>query len=674
MKRKFSEWPIFCLSAGLLLASCIPPLSNQPGDDAEVEPATLEDAAKTTLMNLPHLMMKLPKSLSLDESATASRALGDTTELTVEMLPALKSQAWYDLQSSDSSIIGFINKAFGYLKKYAKDNPIPAGETFSIPFGDDQLIEMLDMPDDMRGLYTTTVRFNIKGETAEAFKIYGDIVLSGGNSSSGLINLNVKTRFDIVCSGSDSTIEMYIWIDMNQSYSGETYTMTMPMYVTFDSTTGACTMVSSSNDNGVIYSMIEETKVAADGSISNVNASLNDGVLRYLHVAYGDDTAGGIASMNSWTNTYINFDGSTTTRDEDYYWGEYYDQNGELLRRDNGNSRLWVPVGDESYYTNLKNLGYQVAPEVYSTRSYGKYENETWYQYRERRTSEGNWEAYARNYSVSNDDSWEWITQKLDGGVWENYYKWSYSAMNGSYYSWNGSDWIIMNGYPQNDSCSFIYKSDSNPGVWTAGDTVYYWKSGDSYSVGDISYWQTDFYKGYVVPTPENRFGKSYWINYEYPLGQLLPLSPTYAAQYKLIQEEGLTHTNSWVDWNGATQEWSWTNYQYYLNKTSRDLNGDGLMDGEDPIRYDDTFDIRLDDKLSQYDMYYWANGKMSKVKAYFVRTTGALPDYFCTPSTVAIDKVNQKLNDLMNSAYATGIDAYAEKLKAVETAADGVF
>jgi len=221
-----------------------------------------------------------------------------------------------------------------------------------------------------------------------------------------------------------------------------------------------------------------------------------------------------------------------------------------------------------------------------------------------------------------------------------------------------------------------MYKNDPAPGIWTAGDTVYYWKSGNSYTENGINYWQTDFYKGYVVPEPETRFGKSYWLSYEYPLGRLLPLSASYATQYKLIQEEGETWTNSWTDWDGVTRDWSWTNFQYYLNKTSRDLNGDGAIDSEDsedPVRYDDTFDIRLD-KLSQYDMYYWGNGEMSKVKAYFLRTTGALPDYFTSPSTVAIDAVNHALNSLMDSAYSIGIDTYASKIEAAKAATDGIF
>jgi len=376
--------------------------------------------------------------------------------------------------------------------------------------------------------------------------------------------------------------------------------------------------------------------------------------------------------MSSWTNIYTNPDGTSTSHAEDYYWGEYYDQNGELLRRDNGNSRLWVPVWDEASSTNLSTLGYTVAPETYSTRSYSKREGDIWYQYRERKTGSG-WEAYAREYRESTPEgTWDCITQKWDGNGWINDYKWSYPA-SGSYFSWSGTGWTVMVGYPQNGSWSFIYKSNTTPGEWTAGDAVYYWKSQYSYTSNDIYYWQTDFYQGYVVPTPVHRFGKDYWVNYEYPLGRLLPLVEPYATQYKLIQEEGRTDNGTWFDWEGNEQTYSWTSYQYYLNKSTRVI-ADATLPAEDPIRYEDAFDIQLNDKLSQNDMYYWGNGTMSKVKAYFVRTTGALPDYFSAPSTTAIDNVNLKLNALMDSAYDIGLDAYASKIEAVETAADGVF
>jgi hypothetical protein len=123
---------------------------------------------------------------------------------------------------------------------------------------------------------------------------------------------------------------------------------------------------------------------------------------------------------------------------------------------------------------------------------------------------------------------------------------------------------------------------------------VYYCQGSESYTEASTSYHQTNYYKGFVVPAPEYKFGKGYYIRYEYPLKNVLPLAGTYATDYKLIQEEGETSNSTWIDMNGDSQNWSWTNYTFYLNKNSRDLDGDGTIDAEDPIRFDASFDIKL--------------------------------------------------------------------------------
>lgn len=673
MKKTAFRIVLASISLIAFLSACQPainPGTSTPTTAApttSTAPATPQEAAQQTLANLPELKITLPKSLSM-ESSRSLRALGDTTELTADMLPGLKSQAWYDLQSSGgNSFLKLINQAFDCLKKYASLNTVPVDTTFTLPVTDDDLITYFGMPETLRGVYTVAARMQIKGSSATKIAIYGDISMTG-TYSGYTISMAIKTRFDVEYLESDSTMDMYFYIDGTQtSPEYGTYVIKQPMYARYDSKTGSCITACDYSYGTSRYSSIQSTKVGADGSVSNLNASYQNAIPSYLHAAYGNDTAGGVASMSSYTDSCDN-----TTYS--YFWGEYYDQNGELIRRDNGSGNLWVPVYNESSYTNLSSLGYTSAPETFSVRTYGQTVDGTWWNFRERKLSSGAWEAYSREFGTWDGTTSIWTTQKKEGSNWVDSYRWVWSSTTGSswYESWNGSSWVTCS-YPPYDSWSFMFKADSAVGTWTAGDSVYYWKSSNSTEENGTYYYTTDFYKGYVVPTPETRFGKQYWLSYEYPLKRVLPLSSDYAVQYKLIQEEGETHTSTWTDWEGVQQNWSWTNYSYYLNKNERDLDGDGVVDTEDPIRYDSVCDIRLD-KLSQYDMYYWKDNEMEKVRAHFVRTTGTLPDYFSKPSTATIDTIDTALKAIMDDAYTVGISEYQAKIDEAKTATEGVF
>jgi hypothetical protein len=185
-----------------------------------------------------------------------------------------------------------------------------------------------------------------------------------------------------------------------------------------------------------------------------------------------------------------------------------------------------------------------------------------------------------------------------------------------------------------------VYKSGS---TWSGGDTVYYQNESTYLNEGNNSYWIQTMYPGYVVPTAVAKFGKNYFVTNEYPLDAILPLASAYTTNYKLIQEEGDTSQWSWTDWEGKTQTSSYTNYSYYLNHTKN---------GENPIRLDSADgDINISDKLSSYEMYYWNNGKTDKVKGYFLRTTGNVPPYFTQPSATLIDRVDAKLNYVLEKA-----------------------
>ena len=631
--------------AALLMVACQPSVGPASADSDEPAPASLESAAKQTLSNLPELKLTLPQSLSLQAEAAAAslRALGDTTELTADMLPGLKSEAWYDLQSSGSnSFLKIINGAFSYIKSYAAANDVPVDAVFTIPVGDEELVEYFGMPDAYRNNFTVTARLKIQGDSETAFSIFGRYTFSG--TMYGIqLSVTADTRFDVAYDGADSRMDMYFNMVQSQTYNSQTRSQSSPLYAFYDSKTGTCRMASDymvdEDGTPLRRAYVQESVVGADGSVSTVNMDLENGVPRYLHVAYGNDAAGGIASMNSWTD---DSDGLSY----DYFWGEYYDENGELLRRDNGESRIWVPVYDESRYANLKDLGYAVPPETLSVRSHWETTEGSHYYIKERKADDGSWVNSSR--ASYTPPAYEW-----------------------SYEEWDGSSWVASDA--NTNGLAFMFKADPAEGVWTAGDTVYYWQGDSYYEADGIYYAQYELYQGYVVPVPLERFGKNYWMRFEYPLKRVLPLSPSYAAKYSLIQEEGDTYSSTWTDEDGNEEDWSYTQYSYYLNRNERDIDGDGVADAEDPIRFEESFDVELSN-LSQYDMYYWNGTDFDKKRAYFVGTTGALPDYFSAPSTDLISGVDAQLSALMDRAYSLGVEEYLEKIEEAKTAADGVF
>ena len=587
----------------------------------------------------------------------------------------MKSQAWYDLQGTGgNTFLTIINNAFVVLKAYASSHTVPVNEIFEIPVTDDDLIAVAKLPDAYRGIFTASARFKITGETGSAFQIYCDFSLSGSQGSASLL-CTAKTRFDITTEGSDSKMDMYFLIGTEQSDGVNTMSNEIPVYASYDSKTGACSMVAKQDSGGSTLVSIQETKVdAVDGSISNINTNIANGIPSYLHVAYGNDTAGGIASVSPFS---YDSNGDGTPEDHDSYWGEYYNSNGELICRTNGDNNIYAPVGDITRYTNLQDLGYTTPPEIYSIRYHSTYEDDQYFWYNERKTSTG-WEVFTRKYYTSDGESQTYTTtiQEKSGEVWVDVYRASWDGTGGeqSEVYWDGSSWQPGAGpYRNYDSWDFMFKA--TPGVWSTGDAIYYYKEGISYTESEITYNQTNFYKGYVVPAPDTKLGKSFYISYEYPLRNVLPLAGSYATDYKLIQEEGTTYSDSWTDWEGNHQTWSWTNYSYYLNKNSRDLDGDGVIDPESPIRFDENFDIKLD-KLSQYDIYYWHNGEIEKTKGYFVRISSqdALPDYLSTPDTTVINMVDGKLQTLLDSAYFNSATAYDAQIETAGNAAAGVF
>jgi hypothetical protein len=210
LSRKTFLIAIAVVILGVGMAGCTLPLQDQPK-----APATVSEAATTTLQNLPILKITLPKSLSTTSSTTkslAGRAIGDTTNLT--SVPSMKSQAWYDLQSQGSnSFMGLINKAFDFLRNYAKNNAIQADKVFSIPMTSTDLETAFGQPAGSATGIAVTDQFFISGADSSNFSIYMRATMTISTSNPAM-TFDLRTRFDITGSGTSQKISMYFLISL----------------------------------------------------------------------------------------------------------------------------------------------------------------------------------------------------------------------------------------------------------------------------------------------------------------------------------------------------------------------------------------------------------------------------------------------------------------------------
>jgi len=325
--------------------------------------------------------------------------------------------------------------------------------------------------------------------------------------------LLIKTR-------ADASVIVELFLDISIPQGGS-----QSLYAFLDSQSGECTAMTSSKDSAgaLTGSNIQKSEIGGGGAISSVSLSSYAGNESY-NVAYGDDFAGSIAYISSWTDTY-----ATSPVTHDCYWGEYYNSTGDLIRRDNGDTSLWVPDWGLDRQKNLVDLGITTAPSLVEVRYTGS---------------------------------------------------------------------------------AYEYRADSGP--WTV-------------------------LPGYTVPAAVAFGGKSYYMSYECPLKNLLPLSPAYSADYALIQREGETF-----------------NYDYYLNKAGSPVGG------YEP----DQGDIWLNDKLCQYDMYYWSVNAMSKARGYFFRASDSqIPPYFSAPDLSCVSAVQANLMSVLSGAQSLSAEAYNGKL-----------
>jgi hypothetical protein len=401
---------------------------------------------------------------------------------------------------------------------------------------------------------------------------------------------DVRCKMHIVSPASgNKKIEMKLELDMVAG----SFIQKMRIYAEVDAATGACTLIDNQGGNDASDIGISLTEIGSDGSITNTNI-WKYGNRSQLYVAYGDDTAGGIAS---------NFrDDSVPSTPIDNYWGEYYDSNGNIIYRANGQTELWAP--DTTSSTNLYTVlgSPSSAPEIIFVGAKWN-SGAAKYDYAVS-TDKITWIAFNSNSS----DSWAW-----------------------GWYSKKGSNWAF-------------------------GDAYYYWQNYENGTAGGYDFIY-QLYAGFRVPEPITFNSKTYYVSNEYPLRNLLPIADAYKNTFAIKQKEGETYTYpAWTDPDGTQHTNSWTNYTYWLenlNATDPKVETCDIADG----------DINLNDKLSQYDMYYYNAGVMSKIHSYLFRTTSNLPPYFSNPGTIA-GYVKTNLEDAMKRAAVIDYSSYADYIK----------
>ncbi len=556
------------------------------------------------LKNIPEVKPALPKSLQLSESAKylrSSKAADDITELTTANVSPVKSQAWVDLQEGDDVQLMF-NRAVKFIANYATANDIAIDQEFSAPIDATALADIFKIPANMASGMTVSNRCVIKGTNPKDIVLYCKISINNGHAT---IPISAKVG---IKTADDSSVRLTVNLDIATGGG-----MNQRMYVDFDSTTSACTSVVSMQDSSGADqgTFIRTATLGSDGSISTVNRSTGSSsgvnpMPGFTHIAYGDDNYGGIASLFSSLDSTTN----------DFYYGEYYNSSGNLIRRDSGNSSIWVqPVENQQ---NLASLGLSSTPQrVYIREKWNSTDSKSEYQY---------------SYSMLGDGSDSTAYVDLPG------------------YGYTGAD-----------KSPYIYGLyfKNNPAAWNIGDGIYQCEKIESISEGDYI-GRTTYYLGYKVPATTNLFGKNLYLDYEYPLNSLLPI----VGNYKLLQKQiGESSTSTWTDWDGNSITNTFAFYIYYLNST---LNGTTTLEPG--------LDIDLSNNLREYDVYYFSGGKLSKVKGYFFRTSQDLPAYFTPPTAAvssAIGGVKAKLTDLMNTALALDSADYASLL--VSLASDSV-
>lgn len=589
---------IFSLALVLLLAIMV----SACGKATDVLGDLAKDVAKV-LQDLPEVALTLPKSLRAETSnkSFAARAVGDITVLDGTTVKGIKSQAWMNLQERDDSQL-MVNRAIQHIASYAVANDIPVDEVFSVPVSAADLASIFKIPAQNISSMSVSNKCVIKGDDANNFLLYANVKVSHGQQ--GGVTVRVKAN---IITNTDGSTTMRINLDITMGQN-----MNQKMYVEYSSKDGdSLSVVSIPNPMGGQMAMIQES-IVVGSQVTTINRFTGGtGMPESTHVAYGNDSYGGIASLFNMT--------PPGGQAMDFYWGEYYNATGELIRRDNGSTTLWAP---ESQMTDHQKNVKALEPGSSSPPA----------------------KIYTREKPDSGATAYEY---SLDNSTWKTLTGYGYTDANNYWFG-------------------FYYKTDTAPsGAWITGDGVYFMEKNEA--ISDPAGWigLTTWYLGYEIPASQSLFGKNLYITKEYPLDKLLPISNTFAG-YSLIQNEQSSTSWTWTDWEGNSKTDTYYTYKFYLNNDNDNGNSRNTCDLA-------LGDIEFNDNnLSQNDVYYFNNGNLTKVKGYFFRTTGDVPPYFTTPDQTAVNQVTTGMQDALNTARGKTESDYTDKI--VSLSGDSVF
>ncbi len=592
-------------SLTILVALLLATVLSTCGKATDVLGDLAKDVAKV-LQDLPEVALTLPKSL---RAGTSNKSLAYSTTRTITELDStnvsgIKSQAWMDLQERDDSQL-YLNRAIQHIASWAVANDIPVDEVFSVPVSSADLAGIFKIPAGSLAGMSVSNKCVIKGEDASNFLLY-----INANVSHGVGTINIKVKANII-SEVDGSTTMKINLDISMG-SG----MNQLMYVEYSSKNGDSLSVVLMPSVGTPMAMIQESIVVGT-EVTTINRFTGGtGMSESTHVAYGNDIYGGIASLFSMTMP------TNPPSTMDFYWGEYYNASGELIRRDNGSTSLWAPDAQiTQHQKNIKTLepGLSALPDkIYTREKYDSVQDKTVYEYK---IDDGSWKSLA-DYGSTTDPNIYWF--------------------------------------------GFYFKTDTAPsGPWAPRDGVYFMEKNEAIEQPNEWLGMTTWYLGYEVPSSQNLFDKSLYITKEYPLDKLLPISNAFSG-YKLIQNELSSNEWTWTDWEGNSKTETYYFYKFYLNN--------GNVVGNSPDTFDLGFgDIEFNDNnLSQTDVYYFNNGNLTKVKGYFFRTTGDVPPYFTPPVEDAVAQVTSGMQAALEEARTRSVEDYTNM--AVSLVGDAVF
>jgi hypothetical protein len=549
------------------------------------------------LRNLPQPQFKLPASLG-GESAGISRAVTSTTEVlpvALQNIEDVKSYAWREM-SQPNVLYPFVNLAFNKLRNYAEIHTVNAGQVFEFGIAPTEP-EMMEIyaPSNL----VTDVAMKVDGdETDFTIDMFVDMSYMDGPD---LIELPILATLHVY-EDTERVIEMSAFF--HQEYMGDYMSYRIYMKLGFDSGTGdmAIEMEYYDSVEDVTSTQVYLERSYIEGG-AYIKLNKNTGS-ENVTIGYGDDQLGGIAYL--YPSSYWEWDEGLQDwiEYEDGYSvsGEFYDQNGNIIYS------MWGETAVRDYGWDGYNIGpnFASAPEFAEVRRRGSYPN---YQY----------------FLVDENDAEVEIT---------------------GFFGYDGSTWRNQ---------SLVWKQADTH--FQSGDWIYDWYS-SSYDGATGDYVMT-LRQYNQVPAGETYFGRTFFIDKEYPLARLLPLTPAYASDYELLEERTTSEEDN--DTPGdPDDDWSWTWSDFWLDNLSAGVQGEY-----------DSADIQINN-LNSWTSYLWDDSAQDWIETptAVLITNGDVPVYFTQPDISATHAVRDKLENIYQTRWdAFEVAMYQEQLDAIDPA-----